>query len=302
MQIRQPTAQENYDYYRKQAADMSWGTTFKTKVDSDAYSNKRRGFSNQANKYKGVLDKEKADAWAVDAKNPEVQSQAAWDEAMKLFKREGPYTPQVTQQLVNRQADQTAFAEGVNAEELRNSAAARGLSPNDPGIQAALRQGQAQRQQSNIAFQGDIASQAAIQNFNAQTPGMMAAAQANLGRQFGADRTPAVQGGGGMPSMQRMPVSQPQRQPIAFAGNQSAPAVKPVIAPTVQKPAMSMADRNAAQTAWANSGGKTINGTPGKTAFGVTPTAAANKPAPTFPMQGGYANGKQYGAIQTFGL
>jgi hypothetical protein len=46
---------------------------------------------------------------------------------------------------------------------------------------------------------------------------------------------------------------------------------------------MSVADRNAAQTAWANSGGKTINGTPGKPATtAVSPTAAANTTPVTY--------------------
>jgi hypothetical protein len=249
--------------------------------------------------------------------SPEQQSQAAWDQAMKLLLREGPYSKDVTQQLTNRQADQSAAAEAVNAEELRNSAAARGLSPNDPGIQAAMRQAQAQRQQSNIAFQGDIASQAAIQNFQATQPGYMAAAQANLNRQFGDQRQSAVQGGGMM--MQR-PTAAPQRQMTntAFSGNQTvAPTVKPTVAPTPQKQPMSVADRNAAQAAWDKSTnyGRAVYGAghqPGMSGTGRdakgnltgvfgTPKPDLKAAPPVVPLQGGYAGGRQYGSVQTFG-
>lgn len=183
------------------------------------------------------------------------RAEASWQEAMKLLQRQGPYTPEVVNQLTNRRADQTAAAEAVNAEEIRNTAAARGMDPTQ-----ALRQAQQQRQAQNVAFTGDIASQAAVQNFAAETPGRMAAAQANLQRQFGGATAPAVYGGG---------VSAPAPQRTAFASQSfspqpapvPAPTLKPVIAPTPQKQPMSVADRNAAQAAWAASGGKTINST-----------------------------------------
>lgn len=119
------------------------------------------------------------------------KAEASWQAAMGLLQKQGPYTPEVVTQLTNRRADQTAAAEAVNAEEIRNTAAARGMDPTQ-----ALRQAQQQRQASNVAFSGDIASQAAVQNFAAETPGRMAAAQANLGRQFGGGSAPAVTGGG----------------------------------------------------------------------------------------------------------
>lgn len=128
---------------------------------------------------------------AGGAPSGQSQAQAAWEEAMRLLQRQGPYTPDVVNQLTNRRADQTAAAEAVNAEEIRNTAAARGMDPTQ-----ALRAAQQQRQASNVAFSGDIASQAAIQNFAAETPGRMAAAQANLQRQFGGATSPAVWGGG----------------------------------------------------------------------------------------------------------
>lgn len=209
--------------------------------------------------------------------SPEAQAEAAWQEAMKLLQRQGPYTPEVVNQLTNRRADQSAAAEAVNAEEIRNTAAARGMDPTQ-----ALRQAQQQRQAQNVAFTGDIASQAAVQNFAAETPGRMAAAQANLQRQFGGATAPAVYGGG---------VSAPAPQRTAFASQSftpqptpaPAPTPKPVIAPTPQKQPMSVADRNAAQAAWAASGGKTINGTTPKPAVG--PTAAANAPIYRTPAQ-----------------
>ena len=124
--------------------------------------------------------------------SPEAQAEAAWKEAMGLLQKQGPYTPEVVNQLTNRRADQTAAAEAVNAEEIRNQAAARGMDPTQ-----AIRGLQQGRQAQNVAFSGDIASQAAVQNFAAETPGRMAAAQANLNRQFGGATQPAVSSGGG---------------------------------------------------------------------------------------------------------
>lgn len=132
------------------------------------------------------------------------KSEAAWKEAMGLLQKQGPYTPEVVNQLTNRRADQTAAAEAVNAEEIRNQAAARGMDPAQ-----AIRQGQQQRQAQNVAFSGDIASQAAVQNFAAETPGRMAAAQANLGRQFGGATQNAVAGGGGTAFSAPRPIYNP---------------------------------------------------------------------------------------------
>src|SRR6185369_17808877 len=80
---------------------------------------------------------------------------------------DGPYTPAITQQLINRNADSSAYAEGVNADELRNQLASRGVGTNDPGYQAAIRQMQSQRQASNLAFAGDTQSKAALANYTA---------------------------------------------------------------------------------------------------------------------------------------
>jgi len=89
--------------------------------------------------------------------------------------KSGPYSEAIQQQLVNRNADQTAAMEATNAEQLRNEAAARGIDPS-----AALRQGQAQRQQSNIAFQGDLGSKAAVSNYEAQQNAARGLASARL--------------------------------------------------------------------------------------------------------------------------
>jgi hypothetical protein len=171
--------------------------------------------------------------------NPADRAEEAWKTANDLMLRPGPFTPEVTQQLVNRQADQSAAAEAVNADELRNLAAARGIDPTQ-----ALRQGQAQRQQSNIVM----------------------AAQANLQRSFGNQTAPAVQGGTAFSTARPAqsggysPAAtyQPQ-QPMAFApsklyGAKTAPAPA---AATSGAPAMTSVERaNAAQAAWKASGGK----------------------------------------------
>jgi hypothetical protein len=203
-----------------------------------------------------------------------AQAQAAWDEAMKLLQKPGPYTPEVVNQLTNRRADQTAAAEAVNAEEIRNQAAARGMDPTQ-----AIRGLQQGRQAQNVAFSGDIASQAAAQNYAAETQGRLMAAQANLNRQFGGATQPAVYGGGGV----RTTTPAPRPAPVgntAFSGTTrggQGPVAAGGSAPAQKKP-LSVAERNALQTAWANSGGKTINGTAGKPATGPLQVAAAQTP------------------------
>lgn len=209
----------------------------------------------------------------ASAPSGQSQAQAAWEEAMGLLQKPGPYTPEVINQLTNRRADQTAAAEAVNAEEIRNQAAARGMDPTQ-----ALRGLQQGRQASNVAFSGDIASQGAVQNYAAETQGRLMAAQANLNRQFGGGTQPAVYGGGG-----GTPAPAPRPAPVgntAFSGTTrggQGPVAAGGSAPTQKKP-LSVAERNALQTAWANSGGKTINGTAGKPATGPLPVAAAQTP------------------------
>lgn len=216
---------------------------------------------------------------AEGGKNPAMlaseKADAAWQEAMALLQKQGPYTSEVVNQLTNRQADQTAAAEAVNAEEIRNTAAARGMDPTQ-----ALRQGQQQRQASNVAFSGDIASQAAVQNYAAETQGRLMAAQANLNRQFGGSSTPAVSGGTAFSTPQSSggynPSSVQQQATTTTRGGQGTVAAGG--SSPLQKKPLSVAERNALQTAWANSGGKTINGTAGKPATGPLQVAAEQTP------------------------
>jgi hypothetical protein len=211
---------------------------------------------------------------AASAPSGQSQAQAAWDEAMKLLQKPGPYTPQVVNQLTNRRADQTAAAEAVNAEEIRNQAAARGMDPTQ-----AIRGLQQGRQAQNVAFSGDIASQAAVQNFAAEAPGNMMAAQANLNRQFGGATQPAVSGRTAFSAPQSSGGYNPgavHQQTAAVTRGGQGPVVAGGSSP-LQKPPLSVAERNALQTAWANSGGRTINGTPGTPATGPLQVAAPQR-------------------------
>ncbi len=157
-----------------------------------------------------------ASAGAASAAGPVGPSQAdqAWDQTMKMTAgqadqimgdprieaalsklqggMEGPYTPGVTQQLINRNADSTAYAEGVNADELRNQLAARGTGPNDPGYQAALRQMQSQRQAGNLAFAGDTQSKATLANYTAGQQAAQSLAGTKL-NQFQTAQAPLAQ-------------------------------------------------------------------------------------------------------------
>ncbi len=142
------------------------------------------------------------------------QADRAWDQTMKMTAGqadsimgdprieaalsklqgglEGPYTPGVTQQLINRNADSSAYAEGQNADELRNQMAARGTGPNDPGYQAALRQMQSQRQASNLAFAGDTQSKATLANYTAGQQAAQSLAGTKL-NQFQTAQAPLAQ-------------------------------------------------------------------------------------------------------------
>jgi hypothetical protein len=257
-------------------------------------------------------------AASVDPDSAAGKSEASWQEAMSLLQRQGPYTPEVVNQLTNRRADQSAAAEAVNAEEIRNLAAARGMDPTQ-----AIRGLQQGRQAQNVAFSGDIASQAAVQNFAAETPGRMTAANEILGRNSQGGQYNAVSGGGGVqaPAPQRTAFASQSYNPGAVH-QQAAQVRQPVgataaaNAPASQKPAMSVADRNAAQAAWDKSTnyGRTVYGAghqPGMGGSGrdaqgnlINPQGTlkpnlAVKPATTA-FSGGYAGGKQYGSVRTY--
>lgn len=237
----------------------------------------------------------------ASAPSGQSQAQAAWEEAMGLLQKPGPYTPEVINQLTNRRADQTAAAEAVNAEEIRNQAAARGMDPTQ-----ALRGLQQGRQAQNVAFSGDIASQGAVQNYAAETQGRLMAAQANLNRQFGGGTQPAVYGGGGGGGT---PAPAPRPAPVgntAFSGTTrggQGPVSAGGSAPTQKKP-LSVAERNALQAAWekgTNNGMKVYGAShmPGyggtgrdpktgalQNPYQVSATRAANTAAPTTAFSG----------------
>lgn len=107
----------------------------------------------------------------------------------------GPYSEAAIQHLIARQADQTAKAEGTNNAELANQMAARGIGPDDPGYQAALRQAQSQRQQSNIAFAGDTRFNAGQANYAGQQSAANALAS-NRRAQLGMMQSGLSQGAG----------------------------------------------------------------------------------------------------------
>lgn len=79
-----------------------------------------------------------------------------------------PYTQQVQNQLLARQADAGAASGAAQASMLRDSMAALDGSMADPQAQAAMRQIQAQLQQQNNANLGDMQSKATMANFGAK--------------------------------------------------------------------------------------------------------------------------------------
>lgn len=79
---------------------------------------------------------------------------------------EGPFGQAQTQSLINQQAGMAATAEGVQQEQLRSSAAGRGMAFTDPGFQAASRGLTADRQASTIDAAGDINRAATQANFS----------------------------------------------------------------------------------------------------------------------------------------
>lgn len=167
---------------------------------------------------------------------------------------DAPYTQRVQDQLLARQGDMSAAAEGANADTLREGIAARGGSMLDPSAQAALHQLTQGRQQENQAAAGDIGTQATLQNFGARmnATGQLASTrlaqlgEANsqfnqgahyrsLSQQTGAHVNGQTQAGlpsslresvtGGMqiPQFRFQPLQVPQSQPAA-AGGQTRPA------------------------------------------------------------------------------
>lgn len=89
----------------------------------------------------------------------------------------GPYSEQAQSRLIARQADMTAAAEGQQQAKLAEDAANRGVSANDPGLQAEQRRITAGRQQANQGIAGDVGNAATMANYQ----GGMQAANALLG-------------------------------------------------------------------------------------------------------------------------
>jgi hypothetical protein len=79
-----------------------------------------------------------------------------------------PYTDQVQNQLLARQADAGSAAAGAQGQMLRDSMTALGGSMSDPQAQAAIRQIQAQLGSQNNANLGDMQSKATLANFGAK--------------------------------------------------------------------------------------------------------------------------------------
>lgn len=151
------------------SSNVSWQDTGAGSPSAIAKANRDKAFGLTS----GISDKIMQDA----------QMKAALDR-LQAATKEGPLSQSIQTQMANRNAGMLARAEGVNAEQLRSDAANSGLSPDDPGYQAALRQGQAQRQSGQIAFAGDLASRAAMTNYGAQNDSARALAATRL-NQYG---------------------------------------------------------------------------------------------------------------------
>lgn len=171
---------------------------------------------------------------------------------------EGPYSEAVQNQMISRNADSSAYAEGVNADELRNQLAARGIGANDPGYQSALREMQQGRQAGNLAFAGDTRSNATLQNYGAQqaaaqalagtrlnqynsaAPGYSQAANMQANRQFAGNRVAFTgNSGGGTAPAQGVDNSGPGQMAfgsstprVTTGGNQTSTTPKPAVTPT----------------------------------------------------------------------
>lgn len=116
-----------------------------------------------------------------------------------------PFSPFTQSQMLSKQSDMSAAAEGARNQQLANTAAMGGASASDPSMNAARMSNMAARQVQNQTSARDIGAQAAQANFGAQ---MDAASQLNqnaMNREAfanGMQRTalgfmPWAQGGGG---------------------------------------------------------------------------------------------------------
>ncbi len=96
--------------------------------------------------------------------------------------KDAPFTQAVQNQQLAQQAGMNATAAGDQGEQLRMQAAGVGGSLADPSYQARLRQINAQRQSSNANAQGQISTNAQLQNFGARQTGTNALLGGRMGQ------------------------------------------------------------------------------------------------------------------------
>jgi hypothetical protein len=82
-----------------------------------------------------------------------------------------PFNDEVRNAMFSEQADMGAAANSNRAEKILAQATERGLSPNDPAVQAALRNSLTQQQLGAQGARQDIAKVANLANFNASQTG-----------------------------------------------------------------------------------------------------------------------------------
>jgi hypothetical protein len=83
-----------------------------------------------------------------------------------------PFNDEVRNAMFSEQADMGGAANAVRAEKILAQATDRGLNPNDPGVQAALRNSLTQQQLGAQGARQDIAKTANRENFAAQQQGL----------------------------------------------------------------------------------------------------------------------------------
>lgn len=102
-----------------------------------------------------------------------------------------PFNDEVRNSMFSEQADMGAAANANRAEKILAQASERGLSMNDPSVQAALRKSQTEQQLGAQGARQDIAKTANRENFAAQQSGLRDLSGVNSayqGRITGAER------------------------------------------------------------------------------------------------------------------
>lgn len=145
-------------------------------LQQGAYAN-RQAIASAGQATQGAIGTAQSN-WANALKNTEGRGDAVMSDpytqaALSRFQsvlggQDVPYTDQVQNQLLARQADAGAAGGAAQASMLRDSMSALGGSMADPQAQAAMRQIQAQLQQQNNGNLGDMQSKATLANFGAK--------------------------------------------------------------------------------------------------------------------------------------